>query len=81
MTVYILSTGSHSDWTILGVYSTRERAEADKARFERVRHFDYGDGVTDETRFAANPIREIELDERQEHHRGGYFGVDDADEW
>lgn len=81
MTVYILSTGSHSDWTILGIYSSRERAEADKAVFERVRLSDYGDGVTDETRFRANDIREIELDDRQDHRRGGYFGVDDADTW
>lgn len=33
--VYLLSDGEYSDWTILGVYSTLERAEAEKAAIER----------------------------------------------
>ncbi len=37
MTVYLLSAHEYSDWTILGIYSTREKAEAAKAHYERPR--------------------------------------------
>lgn len=61
MKIYILSAHEYSDWTLLGIYSTREKAESDKAHYERPRKVDWQDEPFHER---ANDIQEFTLDER-----------------
>ena len=62
MKVYVLSFGDYSDWTILGIYSSREKAEAEKAEFEKPRKVWWDDELVAE---GANPVQEHVLDERK----------------
>ncbi len=57
--VYLLSAHEYSDWTLLGVYSTREKAEAAKAEYERPHAVEWKDKPH---RYIANPIQEYVLD-------------------
>lgn len=61
MKVYVLSSGNYSDWTIFGIYSSREKAETEKAEFEKLRKVDWQDELFSTK---ANPIEEFTLDER-----------------
>lgn len=61
MKLYILSTGEYSDWTMLGVYSSREKAEAEKAFFEAPYPVNWDD---EPQTSKANDIWEVELDRR-----------------
>lgn len=56
--VFIVSTGSYSDWEIYGIYSTREKAEAVRLRLIEVSN----ESVNDVT---AHPLDEPSLSGRQ----------------
>lgn len=58
--VYLLSTGDYSDYTVLGVYSSREKAEAEKAFFERPYEVSWMEGMKQD----AAEVKEFELDRR-----------------
>lgn len=64
MLVYMLSAHEYSDWTILGVFSTREKAEAAKAEYERPYTPDWDNEPHHKT---ANGIQAIEVDTRMGH--------------
>jgi hypothetical protein len=72
ITVYVLSTGEYSDWTILGIYSTREKAEKAKAHFERPRTVDW---QNEPFSSRANPIFEVVLNEP--HDKNDYLWCDE----
>lgn len=61
MIVYLLSSGDYSDYTILGIYSSRAKAEREKALYEEPRKVPWSDVLVAEE---ANDIDEIELDAR-----------------
>lgn len=54
MKIYILSAHEYSDWTMLGIYSSRELADAAKEEYER--------SYDPPSEGRANDIQVVELD-------------------
>jgi hypothetical protein len=59
--VYVLSSGAHEDWNLLGIYSSRENAERARDHYERPHEVEWLDvGLLHQR--TANEIQEILVD-------------------